>query len=83
MMIRLLQAFKEITWDPEASPQSLPPPEWATSDNLRKREEKLRPRSHLTLYAKVSIQLLQKPDRSLSNTPLVLSEWILGEVQGG
>ena len=56
MMIRLLQAFKQITWDPEASPQSLPPPEWATSDNLRKREEKLRPRSHLTLYAKVSIQ---------------------------
>ena len=41
MIIRLLQAFEDIVWDPEASPQSLPPPEWAESDNLRKREEKV------------------------------------------
>lgn len=57
MIIRLLQAFEDIIWDPEASPQSLPPPEWAESDNLRKREEKTRPRSHLTMYANVGDQL--------------------------
>lgn len=54
MIIRLLQAFEDIIWDPEASPQSLPPPEWAKSDNLRKREERMWFRSHLTIYAKVS-----------------------------
>jgi hypothetical protein len=54
MIIRLLQAFQDIIWDPEASPRSLPPPEWAKSDNLRKREEKMWFRSHLTMYAKVS-----------------------------
>ena len=57
MMIRMLQAFEDIVWDPEASPQSVPPSEWAESDNLRKREEKVRLRSHLTAYAKVSDQL--------------------------
>jgi hypothetical protein len=59
MIIRLLQAFEDIVWDPEASPQSLPPPEWAESDNLRKREEKVRLRSHLTMYAKVSDRILK------------------------
>ena len=54
MIIRILQAFEDIIWDPEASPQSLPPPEWAKSDNLRKREEKIRFRSHFTMYANVS-----------------------------
>ena len=63
MIIRLLQAFEDIIWDPEASPQSLPPPEWAMSDNPRKREEKLWFRSHLTMYAKVSRQPQSKPDR--------------------
>ena len=57
MIIRILQAFEDIIWDPEASPQSLPPPEWAKSDNLRKREEKIRFRSHFTMYANVSDQL--------------------------
>ena len=56
MMIRMLQAFEDIVWDPEASPQSVPPSEWAESDNLRKREEKVWLRSHLTMYAKVSGQ---------------------------
>jgi len=56
MIIRMLQAFEDIVWDPEASPQSIPPPEWAESKNLRKREEKVLPRSHLTMYAKVSNQ---------------------------
>lgn len=60
MIIRLLQAFEDIIWDPEASPQSLPPSEWAKSDNLRKREEKLWFRSHLTMYAKVSRRLQSK-----------------------
>lgn len=61
MIIRLLQAFGEIVWDSEASPQSLPPPEWAESDNLRKREEKTRLRSHLTIYAKASSKLRSRP----------------------
>jgi len=52
MIIRLLQAFEDIVWDPEASPESLPPPEWAKSHDLRKREDKLWLRSHLTVYAK-------------------------------
>ena len=38
MIIRILQAFEDIIWDPEASPQSLPPPQWATSENLRQGE---------------------------------------------
>ena len=57
MIIRILQAFEGIVWDPEASPQSIPPPEWANSENLRKREEKVWFRSHLTMYAKASDQL--------------------------
>ena len=61
MIIRILQAFEDIIWDPEASPQSLPPPEWAKSDNLRKREEKAWLRTHLTLYAKVSDHLQLTP----------------------
>lgn len=57
MIIRILQAFEDIIWVPEASPQSLPPPEWAKSDNLRKREEKMWFRAHLTMYVQVSDQL--------------------------
>ena len=57
MIIRLLQAFGDIIWDPEASPDAVPPSEWAKSDNLRKREEKVWFRSHLTMYAKVSNRL--------------------------
>jgi hypothetical protein len=80
MIIRLLQAFEDIVWDPEASPQSLPPPEWAESENLRKREEKVWFRAHLTAYAKVR-------DRLQSTRPgdilTYRSEWVLGEIQGG
>ena len=57
MMIRMLQAFEDIVWDPEASPQSLPPPEWALSENLRMREEKAWFRSHFMVYIKVSDRL--------------------------
>ena len=57
MIIRILQAFEDIVWNPEASPQSIPPPEWANSENPRKREEKVRFRSHLTMYAKASNRL--------------------------
>jgi len=64
MIIRMLQAFEDILWDPEASPQSVPLSEWAESDNLRKREEKVWLRSHLTMYAKVSGQLLSTPVES-------------------
>ena len=71
MIIRLLQAFGDIIWDPEASPQSLPPPEWAKSDNLRKREEKMWLRSHLTMYAKVSGQLRSTPDGQRFNVRYV------------
>ena len=61
MIIRILQAFEDIVWDPDASPVAVPPHEWTKSDNLRKREEKVRPRSHLTMYAKVSGQLRLTP----------------------
>ena len=56
MIIRLLQAFEDIVWDPEASPQSLPPPQWAKSANLRTREEKVWLRAHFTMYAKANNQ---------------------------
>jgi len=80
MIIRLLQAFGDIIWDPEASPQSLPPPEWAKSDNLRKREEKTWLRSHLTMYAKVSGQPRSTPAGRCSNLLFVVLERLLGEV---
>ena len=83
MIIRLLQAFEDIIWDPDASPQSLPPPEWAQSDNLRKREEKVWLRAHLTMYAKVSGQLQSTPAGRCSNVLFALLERVLGEVQGG
>ena len=80
MIIRMLQAFEDIIWDPEASPQSLPPAEWAESENLRKREEKVRPRSHLTMYAKVSSRLRLTPVGWYSNLVFVILGRILGEV---
>ena len=80
MTIRILQTFEDIVWDPEASPQSVPPPEWAESDNLRKREEKVRLRSHLTMYAKVSNQLRLTPAGWCSDVVFVALGRVLGEV---
>jgi hypothetical protein len=80
MIIRILQAFEDIVWDPEASPQSVPPPEWAESDNLRKREEKVWLRSHLTMYAKVSDQPRFAPAGRRSDVLFVILERVLGEV---
>jgi len=80
MMIRILQAFEDITWDPEASPQSVPPLEWAESDNLRKREEKVWPLSHLTMYAKVSHRLWLTPTGWYSDAAFPLLGRVLGEI---
>ena len=79
MIIRLLQAFEDIIWDPEACPQALPPPEWAKSDNLRKREEKLWFRSHLTMYAKVSSKW-RSSRVILLNRFVMFLERVLGEI---
>jgi hypothetical protein len=67
MLVRLLQSFKSIELDlASAPPESLPPPEWATSTG-RKAIEKFFPKTHLTLYANVgAISLL------LIITPIVL-----------
>jgi hypothetical protein len=55
MLIRLLQAFSEITLDPEANPASKPPASWAAGKG-RIAQEKIWIRSHLTMYANVSLQ---------------------------
>jgi len=80
MIIRMLQAFEDIVWDPEASPQSVPPSKWAESDNLRKREEKVWLRSHLTMYAQVSDQLGLTPVGLCSDIAFVILERVLGEI---
>ena len=80
MMIRILQAFEDIVWDPEASPQSLPPPEWAKSENLRKREEKVRPGNHLTMYAKVGDRVRLAPAGRYSDVVSVILARVLGEI---
>jgi hypothetical protein len=78
MIVRLLQTFEDIVWDPEASPKSVPPPEWAESDNLRKREEKVWLRAHLTMYAEVSDQLRLTQIGRCSDVFFVISERVLG-----
>lgn len=53
-MVRLLQAFSSFTLHQESQPpESLPPVEWARNSNSRIRREKIKPRSHLTLYVQV------------------------------
>ncbi|KAJ3501438.1 hypothetical protein NMY22_g18926 [Coprinellus aureogranulatus] len=50
-LVRLLQAFSSISLAPEAQPvDSRPPAEWASSPDLRIRREKVKPKTHLTLY---------------------------------
>lgn len=56
MMIRLLQAFSEISWAPDACPSAVPPAEWAAGEG-RKANEKLWLKTHLTMYAHVSALL--------------------------
>jgi hypothetical protein len=55
MMVRLLQAFSEISWDPDACLEAMPPAEWATESegSERKKIEKAFLKSHLTMYAHV------------------------------
>ena len=58
MIIRLLQSFSEISWDPEACPDAVPPAAWAISGDPRKENQKAWLKSHLTLYAHVSVKFL-------------------------
>ncbi|KAG8961754.1 hypothetical protein FRC00_011400 [Tulasnella sp. 408] len=52
-VIRLLQAFDDITFSPESYPPgTLPPEEWKKSDKARKPLEKVHPKTHLTMYIK-------------------------------
>ncbi|KAG8215368.1 cytochrome P450 [Butyriboletus roseoflavus] len=58
MLIRLLQNFSSITLSPESQdPSCRPPAAWAHGEG-RQTIEQFHPRSHLTLYAKVCIQIL-------------------------
>lgn len=53
-LVRLLQAFSSIALAPDAQPlEARPPAEWASSMNSRIRREKIRPKTHLTLYVQV------------------------------
>ncbi len=53
MLIRLLQSFDGVTLAlDELPPASRPPVDWLKAGD-RKRMEKIRPKSHLTLYAEV------------------------------
>ena len=57
MVIRLLQTFDKIDLAPDSQPaDSLPPAEWAQGTG-RKKIEKIVPKSHLTMYVKVSLFL--------------------------
>jgi hypothetical protein len=57
MMVRLLQAFSEISWAPDACPEAKPPAEWATDPEASegKKAEKIYLRAHLTMYAHVRL----------------------------
>ncbi|KDQ55429.1 hypothetical protein JAAARDRAFT_37440 [Jaapia argillacea MUCL 33604] len=51
MIVRLFQNFSSVSLDPDAQPSSSkPPPSW-TNGSGRKSIEKIRPRTHLTMYA--------------------------------
>ncbi|KAF8905815.1 cytochrome P450 [Gymnopilus junonius] len=51
-LVRLLQNFSDISLVSDAQPpESNPPVAWAEDKEGRKGKEKIRPRSHLTLYA--------------------------------
>ncbi|KAH8106031.1 cytochrome P450 monooxygenase pc-3 [Cristinia sonorae] len=50
-LVRLLQQFESMELDAAAQPPSArPPAEWQTSQKLRVRSERIRPKQHLTSY---------------------------------
>lgn len=50
-LVRFLQNFSTISLAPEAQPlESRPPAQWASSPNQRVRNEKIKPKAHLTMY---------------------------------
>ncbi|KDQ56219.1 hypothetical protein JAAARDRAFT_70562 [Jaapia argillacea MUCL 33604] len=52
MLIRLAQNFASISLAPDAQPESSKPPlSWLNDREGRKAREKIRPKSHLTMYA--------------------------------
>ncbi|THH31315.1 hypothetical protein EUX98_g2873 [Antrodiella citrinella] len=67
-LVRLLQNFETMELDLAAQPPSArPPAEWKTSPKLRVREEKIRPKQHLTMYMEggllVDAKVRLKPSR--------------------
>ncbi len=61
-MIRLLQNFSSMELDLAAQPaDSRPPAEWAEGEG-RKAKEQIAPKSHFTLFAKVSVHPLSKDE---------------------
>ena len=55
-LIRLLQTFSGVSFAPDADPNSLPPPSWATGV-ARRPVEKVWLKTHLILHANVSLVL--------------------------
>lgn len=60
MIIRLLQSFDSITLHPDAQPEGTrPPKEWSSPENVakgkRKAVENFFPKTHMTMYANVSV----------------------------
>jgi hypothetical protein len=53
-LIRLLRTFSSISFAPDADPCSLPPVSWATGE-ARRPIERVWLKTHLTLYANVSL----------------------------
>ncbi|KDR74352.1 hypothetical protein GALMADRAFT_250207 [Galerina marginata CBS 339.88] len=63
-LVRLLQTFSDISLVPDAQPPaSRPPAEWAEDKKGRKGREKIRPRTHLTMYVQDGLWVSMKEAR--------------------
>ena len=49
VIIRIIQAFKDIRFDMDSNPEAKPPPDWATGTG-RKATEKVWVKSHITIH---------------------------------
>lgn len=60
MLIRLLQHVSEFNLRQDANPGAVPPEGWAQS-SISDGSDKVLIKSHLTLYVKVRVALIQMP----------------------
>ena len=72
-LIRLLQTFSCVSFAPDADPDSLPPASWATGE-ARRPIERVWLKTHLTLYANVSL-IIQVFRLIISYTPHQNGSW--------